>query len=57
VSAKKGSDRSQNDILINGTVQAVLRALLAEVEDGATIKELKDVMEGLLYYAEGKRIQ
>jgi hypothetical protein len=54
-----GNDRSQsgNDILVNATVQAVLISLLHELNDGATLDELRDIMDGLLHYAQGGRTQ
>jgi hypothetical protein len=47
--------QSQNDILINAAVQAVLITLLREMDDGATFEELRDIVETLLHYAQGKR--
>jgi alkylhydroperoxidase/carboxymuconolactone decarboxylase family protein YurZ len=46
---------SQYDILVNATVQALLIALLREIEDGATVEELRDIMDSLLHYAQGNR--
>ena len=47
--------QSQHDILINSAVQAVLITLLRELDDGADLTEMRDIVEGLLYYAQGKR--
>ena len=46
---------AQNDILINAAVQAVLMSLLRELDDGADLTEMREIVEGLLYYAQGKR--
>jgi hypothetical protein len=46
-----------NDILINATVQATLISLQREIEDGATVEEIRDIIDGLLYFAQGKRMQ
>jgi hypothetical protein len=51
-----GTDRSQTEILINATMQALLINLLAEIERGASIEEMRDVMQGLLRQAQGPRI-
>jgi len=54
-----GIDGSQNenDILVNAAVQATLIALQSEIRDGADIDELAEIIEGLLYYAQGGRTQ
>jgi hypothetical protein len=54
-----GYERSQsgNDILVNATVQATLISLQREIDDGATIEEMREIIEGLLYFAQGKRMQ
>jgi hypothetical protein len=46
-----------NDILVNATVQATLISLQREIEDGATVEEIRDIIDGLLYFAQGKRMQ
>jgi hypothetical protein len=48
---------SRNDILVNATVQATLISLQREIEDGATVEEIRDIIDGLLYFAQGKRMQ
>ena len=47
--------QSQNDILFRATVQAVLITLLRELDDGATFEEMREIVETLLHYAQGKR--
>ena len=49
--------QSRNDILVNATVQATLISLQRELDDGATLEEIKEIVAGLLYYAQGKRTQ
>jgi len=51
------STQSGNDILVNATVQATLISLQREIDDGATIEEMREIIEGLLYFAQGKRVQ
>jgi hypothetical protein len=46
---------AQNDILVNAAVQAVLITLLREMDDGANIEEMREIVETLLHYAQGKR--
>jgi len=54
-----GTDGAQieNQILVNAAVQATLIALRNEIRDGADIDELAEIIEGLLYYAQGGRTQ
>jgi len=54
-----GNDGSQsgNDILVNSGIQATLIAIQRELDDGATIEEIREIVAGLLYYAQGKRTQ
>ena len=49
--------QSRNDILVNATVQATLISIQRELDDGATLEEIKEIVAGLLYYAQGKRTQ
>ena len=49
--------QSRNDILVNATVQATLISLQREIDDGATIEEMREIIEGLLYFAQGRRTQ
>jgi len=51
------STQSGNDILVNATVQATLISLQREIDDGATVEEIRDIIDGLLYFAQGKRMQ
>ena len=53
------NDRAQNgnDILFNSTVQSVCRLLKRELDDGATIEEMREIVAGLLRYAESKMPQ
>ena len=53
------NERSQNgnDILFNSTVQSVCRLLKRELDDGATLEEMREIVAGLLRYAESKMPQ
>jgi alkylhydroperoxidase/carboxymuconolactone decarboxylase family protein YurZ len=42
---------------MNATIQALLISLLREIEDGATSEEVRDIMQSLLHYAQGGRVQ
>lgn len=59
MSSQKGNDGSQkqNNILVDAGIQATLLAIKHELDDGATLEEIKEIVDGLLYFAEGKRIQ
>lgn len=46
-----------NDVLVNAGIQATLLAIQHELDDGATLEEIKEIVAALLYFAEGKRIQ
>lgn len=51
-----GSAMNTNtDILVNAVVQATLISLQREIDDGATIEELAEIIAGLLYFAQGQR--
>jgi len=47
----------ESEVLVNAAVQATLIALQREIRDGADIGELAEIIEGLLYYAQGGRTQ
>lgn len=59
MSSQIGNDGSQkqNNVLVNAGIQATLLAIQHELDDGATLEEIKEIVAGLLYFAEGKRIQ
>ena len=43
-------------ILVNAAVQATLISLLQEIENGATVDEMFEIMTGLLYFAQGNKV-
>jgi hypothetical protein len=45
-----------NDILVNAAVQATLISLKDEIEAGATLGDVYEIVTGLLYFAQGNRI-
>jgi len=49
--------RNGNDILVNSGIQATLIAIQRELDDGATLEEIREIVAGLLYFAQGKRVQ
>jgi len=53
------NDGSQNgnDILVNSGIQATLIAIQRELDDGATIEEIREIVAGLLYYSSGQKTQ
>jgi len=54
-----GNDGSQNgnDVLVNSGIQATLIAIQRELDDGATIEEIREIVAGLLYYSTGQKTQ
>lgn len=48
---KAGNERPQSEILFAATMQALLLSLLAEIERGITIDEMRGLMQDLLHCA------
>lgn len=46
---------ANTDILVNAVVQATLIAIQREIDDGATLEEIAEIVAGLLYFAQGQR--
>jgi len=47
----------ESDVLVNAAVQATLIALQSEIRDGADLEEIAEIIEGLLHFAQGGRLQ
>jgi hypothetical protein len=44
------------DVLVNAAVQATLISLQRELDDGATLEDMRVIVAGLLHYAQGKKV-
>jgi hypothetical protein len=44
------------DVLVNAAVQATLISLQRELDDGATLEDIRVIVAGLLHYAQGKKV-
>ena len=46
-----------NDILVKSGIQATLIAIQRELDDGATLEEIREIVAGLLFFASGQKTQ